>query len=67
MQAIGCGAGNRGRIAPRSRRAERWQVAIFVDVRLGGRMKRLTNRWSGRVIDKMPSPYIGVRAAQLNR
>ena len=28
---------------------------------------RLTNRWSGRVRDKVPSPYIGVRAAQLNR
>ena len=27
----------------------------------------LTNRWSGRVIDKVPSSYIGVRAAQLNR
>jgi len=27
----------------------------------------LTLRWSGRVIDKVPSPYIGVRAAQLNR
>jgi len=28
---------------------------------------RLTPRWSGRVIDKVPSSYIGVRAAQLNR
>ena len=28
---------------------------------------RLTNLWSGRVRDKVPSPYIGVRAAQLNR
>jgi len=27
----------------------------------------LTNRWSGRVIDKAPSPDVGVRAAQLNR
>ena len=27
----------------------------------------LTNRWSGRVKDKVPSSYIGVRAAQLNR
>jgi hypothetical protein len=27
----------------------------------------LTSRWSGRVIDKVPSSYIGVRAAQLNR
>jgi hypothetical protein len=28
---------------------------------------RLTNRWSGRVRDKVPSSYGGVRAAQLNR
>jgi len=28
---------------------------------------RLTNRWSGRVEDKMPSPNAGARAAQLNR
>jgi len=28
---------------------------------------RLTNRWSGRVRDKVPSSYHGVRAAQLNR
>jgi hypothetical protein len=27
----------------------------------------LTNRWSGRVKDKVPSPVVGVRAAQLNR
>ena len=27
----------------------------------------LTNRWSGRVMDKVPSSYAGVRAAQLNR
>jgi hypothetical protein len=27
----------------------------------------LTNRWSGRVRDKVPSSYTGVRAAQLNR
>jgi hypothetical protein len=27
----------------------------------------LTNRWSGRVIDKVPRSYDGVRAAQLNR
>jgi hypothetical protein len=27
----------------------------------------LTTRWSGRVIDKVPSSYLGVRAAQLNR
>jgi len=27
----------------------------------------LTPRWSGRVIDKVPSSYVGVRAAQLNR
>jgi hypothetical protein len=27
----------------------------------------LTNRWSGRVIDKVPSPDAGVRAAQLSR
>jgi hypothetical protein len=28
---------------------------------------RLTIRWSGRVRDKVPSSYAGVRAAQLNR
>jgi hypothetical protein len=28
---------------------------------------RLTPRWSGRVRDKVPSSYAGVRAAQLNR
>ena len=27
----------------------------------------LTNRWSGRVKDKVPSSDIGARAAQLNR
>jgi hypothetical protein len=27
----------------------------------------LTNRWSGRVRDKVPSSYRGVRAAELNR
>jgi hypothetical protein len=30
-------------------------------------MRRLTNRWSGRVRDKVPSSFVGVRAAQLNR
>jgi len=29
--------------------------------------RRLTLRWSGRVIDKVPSSYAGARAAQLNR
>jgi hypothetical protein len=28
---------------------------------------RLTNRWSGRVRDKVPSSYSSARAAQLNR
>ena len=28
---------------------------------------RLTTRWSGRVIDKVPSAGVGARAAQLNR
>jgi hypothetical protein len=27
----------------------------------------LTTRWSGRVQNKVPSPYVGVRAAQLKR
>jgi len=27
----------------------------------------LTNRWSGRVMDKVPTSYTGARAAQLNR
>ena len=31
------------------------------------RSRDLTNRWSGRVKDKVPSSYAGVRAAQLNR
>jgi hypothetical protein len=26
----------------------------------------LTNRWSGRVRDKLPSSHVGGRAAQLN-
>ena len=30
-------------------------------------VRGLTNRWSGRVEDKVPSPNIGARAAQLNR
>jgi hypothetical protein len=30
-------------------------------------MSGLTNHWSGRVMDKVPSPCIGVRAAQVNR
>jgi len=29
--------------------------------------RRLTNRWSARVEDKVPSSYTGVRAAQLSR
>ena len=32
-----------------------------------GRKRGLTPRWSGRVEDKVPSPEVGVRAAQLNR
>jgi hypothetical protein len=32
-----------------------------------GQQERLTNRWSGRVRDELPSPNFGVRAAQLNR
>jgi hypothetical protein len=36
----------------------------FGDVR---RSSCLTNRSSGRVKDKVPSPNVGVRAAQLNR
>ena len=31
------------------------------------RSEALTTRWSGRVKDKVPSSYVGVRAAQLNR
>jgi hypothetical protein len=27
----------------------------------------LTDRWSGRVEDKVPSSHVGARAAQLNR
>jgi len=30
-------------------------------------VRGLTNRWSGRVRDKVPSSYTGARAAQLNR
>jgi hypothetical protein len=30
-------------------------------------VRGLTNRWSGRVKDKVPSSNRGVRAAQLNR
>ena len=39
------------------------QCALVVASRVG----HLTNRWSGRVEDKVPSPNVGVRAAQLNR
>ena len=40
----------------------------WVVVRVKEHAKRgLTNRWSGRVRDKVPSSYAGVRAAQLNR
>jgi hypothetical protein len=28
---------------------------------------RLTNRWCGRVKDKVPSSIVGTRAAQFNR
>jgi len=35
--------------------------------RVGQSVRALTNRWSGRVIDKVPSSYTGARAAQLNR
>jgi len=34
---------------------------------LGFTLGGLTNRWSGRVKDKVPSSTAGVRAAQLNR
>jgi hypothetical protein len=30
-------------------------------------MTGLTNRWSGRVVDKVPSSYVDARAAQRNR
>jgi len=30
-------------------------------------VRPLTLRWSGRVRNKVPSSYVGVRAAQLNR
>jgi len=30
-------------------------------------VRHLTHRSSGRVKDKVPSPYFGARAAQLNR
>ena len=37
-------------------------------IRLESSARRLlTNRWSGRVKDKVPSSYVGTRAAQLNR
>ena len=31
------------------------------------KVSRPRNRWSGRVPDKVPSSYVGARAAQLNR
>ena len=42
---------------------------VMVNRRLAQGLGRayLTNRWSGRVKDKVPSSYIGARAAQLNR
>ena len=47
-------------------------VPGFLDHRCGDYVlfaigRRLTPRWSGRVIDKVPSSNFGVRAAQLNR
>jgi hypothetical protein len=37
-------------------------------IRLESSVRRLqTNRWSGRVQDKVPSSYAGARAAQLKR
>jgi hypothetical protein len=32
-----------------------------------GQLDRLTNRWSGRVKDKVPTSDVGARAAQLKR
>jgi len=45
------------------------ESSLADSVLIDDRMARcgLTNRWSGRVMDKVPSPYLGVRAAQLNR
>ena len=43
--------------------AKHFKNRVVSDVTVSG----LTPRWSGRVIDKVPSSCIGVRAAQLNR
>jgi hypothetical protein len=42
-------------------------VAQTKDRNVTASVCRLKNRWSGRVMDKVPSSYVGVRAAQLNR
>jgi peptidoglycan/LPS O-acetylase OafA/YrhL len=53
-----------------------WSVLALPIGWFGGEVRRgktehrrrdLTPRWSGRVIDKVPSSNVGVRAAQLNR
>jgi|SRR5882672_273159 len=46
-------------------RSPRCHVALCFA--LGKACGALTNRWSGRVRDKVPIPYVGVRAALLNR
>jgi hypothetical protein len=40
------------------------EVAAFAG---SGKCCGLTNRWSGRVLDKVLSSYAGARAAQLKR
>ena len=47
------------------RQRRKWSVAQSASSRKG--VRALTPRWSGRVHHKVPSSYVGVRAAQLNR
>ena len=57
-------------IAHEVARAKAKPSALEVKVKIQPRLHsvgRLTNRWSGRVKDKVPSSTVGVRAAQLNR
>jgi hypothetical protein len=51
------------RVAMKAKYPEPAEMVRVLGVTLGG----LTNRWSGRVKDKVPSSDTGGRAAQLNR
>jgi len=60
---LGDSSGQFGCAARRAKRRSPLTRANYSVERIAG----LTPRWSRRVIDKVPSSRIGVRAAQLNR